>query len=1716
MKPSRPPTFERRRASELEAELFARARAWIPFWSLDNDEQDYGRALLKIAGRFGSVVTERLDRAGEKLRLGFLDWLAVPTEAARPSRLPVVFKLTDKAREAKPAAALTRLQVSAAGATVMLETETDVLVLPRQLKVLVGVDAGADAFFLPPPGLTSLAPLEPLPTQWQLKSFASDGATKLQLDPEQGLADDMLIQLGGLQYRVMKVNGNVVTVDPPLTSDQTEQSVVTKVTAFMPFDGAARNRQEHTLYIGHKDLFNIEAAATIEILGAEWPADVTWEFWSKGDPLFEDGWQPLEVADPEEQAIADGLVLRKPKGPMEMRALEKGGSESRWIRASAKTAEPGELLLVDTFGIRINCRHGASAPPNADPAAAPPAEAMANTTPLVLDTVSFPFGKEPRQFDAFYLGSKEVFSKKGADVTLTFEMADTTFTELTAVPLGEFAGKVLAGVARDGALHLLQVNELTGAIKKFRDREPLRPNPPGVNAEATGVRLDAQPQGRVPIWHEATDLNSFFVATTAGSTVWVWHEDFAQPTKSDWIELKGVPEGAATPDAKISDVVYFGDASEKLVALRGNQLSVRDWPNGDQWKPVATKTGGNSIALTAIVPVLSGAALTTKELDGMVGVSVGKDLLSVSSSGACTPLGPASNVVAAIRPVAVKHGTQLIVAFVQAAPRKLVTLYESDGAKEVTLAAPDNEVRGLGVTVSGTSLYFLAAARTSSGGYLASWVADGNALTPIEPFRGDVSAVAGTPVGAPVTVGKKIVIPGDGAALLTADFDLTSRIGLIAGVGQGIVTPASAPTLQPNDVVTLESGPLPPFERRLVTEAGTRSQGEVLYPLDQRFGDDTVGALYAFRAADPAFTGSAQADDHTLKLHHDDHVTLEGSLVDIAGVVHRVTHVAPTFPGRQATLDPGHGVTETVPYRVAIPLSGRAAPFMRLDGTNNNWQASVLDRATLMLPPGANPRTQRARAFSSDSSGRPLLVAMNHPWVVAPLSATPLVLDAAVGSWARALGDTSTNPELSWEYWNGTGWWRLGVTLDETLRLKTSGNLEFTVPQDLASTDWSGRTNYWIRARLIGGDYGREKVSVATSPPDDDGVTHQTVERSTKDIHAPSVMKLSISYEIREPVLPDFVMTRDSGSLRDQSDANRTSGATVEAFVPLASQLARLSGPATADVPADACRPECRCTGAIATDDDTVAPISSPSAPARESGTSTAAAEAAATSGAAASRALYLGFDAPLLGEPINVLLLVEERRHDEFAPMTVEALIGDRFVPVVVNDATRALGESGVLSMAFPIKPTPRELFGQTLSWLRLTPAAGPSSENWKPRVLGAYFNGVWASAAETLTRERLGSSQGEPNLTLFLARPPVLRNTLELRVREPLGEEERKALNDKSAGQVLSAVENLPGDWVLWKRVIDPADEEPTARVYALDEATGEIRFGDGRHGRIPPVGSDSIVAFTYRRSDAGVPESMATSESAARAPVIAVPGNTITARTSLNLVSPIEGVEAVFAADQGAGGAPPEDVDRVLRNGVAGLRHRGRALTARDVEDLVRQSSPDIAQARCFARSGFAQLIVVMRGVNPLPSAAQVREFHRMLVAEAPPALTARHALRIDGPALRRLRVDLKLCVASLEVAGAVARETRKRISALFDAATGGVDKEGWALGENPSGSDVAVAVANVAHLEGIATVDLREIAPDGSDQPWPQTLKRNELARLETDGVRIEFETIETLA
>lgn len=1708
MKPPKAPRIDTRRTREFSAELQERARTWMPTWAFADVEGDFGRALLEIAARFSSEVAENLDGSGEKLRRGFLDWLGVQGEAARPARMPVVFKLADAAREPVLASPPVRMQVEADGTSVVFEaeTETDLRLVPGRLDVVVGVDADKDAIYFPPPGLSDLKPLEQLPTQWELKSFASAGAVKLQLEPDAGLAKGMTIEAGGRHYRIDEVDNGIVTIDPPLEADL-EVSVVRKVETFAPFDGVTRDRQEHGLYIGHIDLLNIEAAATIEVIGARTLVDgVKWQYWGKSEKSDEPGWQNLEIV---ESSASDGLVLKKTKGEVEPRKI--GETTSRWIRATTKNlADSSKAFSVDSLKLRINCGANPQCPSSDSAEKGVTAEAMVNNTPLVLSEPFYPLGRVPQQFDAFYLGSSEAFSKTGATAKVCFEMSDPTCRAYTPVRSGSFANVgTLAGVGQDRALHLFKMDPATGTMTRFRGplRPPLPQGPPTTKIAPPDIAVELNPRCIPVVWNDPADGDNFFVAVAARGDIWTWHENASDEKKSGWTYHSRVPDLPGRP-ARIESIIVLNTWPDRPACVLSNG---RFWAFDDaEWKEPFEQSSTTKLGDYAVIAPIFDPALEVT--DSVVAVGVDKMLYSLESLKKDlvdptkllvtekpilhTTLLDAGKVetgiipVGGIQPVAIQ-GTSLQVVAVNKDKDTLVAVQAGPAAEQ--LAPFTNNDKALGARVSvwkvqGKLQFSVSTKRGLDNIFLTSWVPTFVSTDPAIIFYSKVVGASGV-VGSPLTVGANVVVPGSRGDAFVAPLALLDRLeflGLAEKLMQeGVIVPQPAP-FQVGDFVTALTKPgNQRKEWTINTPAAARDTTDAIYLVDPSVGSSLANDPQLIGYAGAGLPGTVFSPTEfdvpipdALGIPPNILLRIEvvGQLVvfcEVASVNLLTGHVTVMA----ATPIPGNA-NNLLQYWIPIPSPATVVPAMEFDPAGDgNWDVSILDTRWLYFESTLSPSVQKGSAFGIINN-HPTVVALGERWTSAtdPLNThRAFVIDGVVGPWRQELADTASKPALSWEYWNGKGWWSLEIVEDATARLANSGAVRFIVPEDIAESDWAGKTNFWVRARLVGGDYGKEEVSFVD----------QIVKRSTDNVKAPQVLGLRISYSICKERFPKYVLAEDSGSIVDQSDANRTGGAIVEAFVPVGLMLGRLSGAAVATGETHECLPDCDCQKQGSSENNAPAAAGAPPpVPLIPRG----------------GRLLFIGLDANITAGPVSVLLLVEkENNHLDFAPMTIEALVAGQFKPIVADDATRALGESGVLLMSFAVSPTVSYLFGKTRTWLRLTPKI--TGEKWIPSIRGAYLNAVFASSKETLTRELLGSSDGSQNLTLRLARPPVLRNTLELRVREPLGEEERLELAAADPDLVLSDVEGLAGDWVRWKKVTDPDDEAPNKRIYALDEATGEIRFGDGIHGRIPPIGRNNIVAFSYSRTETGPVGSDV------------VPANSVKARTSLNLVSPVESVESVTAADQAAGGAPPESDDRVLRYGFARFRHRGRAVTARDIEDLALQSSPDIAQARAVVGPGKIRLVVVMKGRRPKPSAAQARELHRWLLEASPVSLYAPRALRIDGPGIRRLRIDLELEIERLDYAAQVSKWVNTEIGRFFDSSLGGVDRDGWPLGLSPSEGDIAFALSDAPLLDGMRDIKRFETLADGRERPWPASIKPTEIVVLDDDPVRIKFETAE---
>jgi predicted phage baseplate assembly protein len=124
---------------------------------------------------------------------------------------------------------------------------------------------------------------------------------------------------------------------------------------------------------------------------------------------------------------------------------------------------------------------------------------------------------------------------------------------------------------------------------------------------------------------------------------------------------------------------------------------------------------------------------------------------------------------------------------------------------------------------------------------------------------------------------------------------------------------------------------------------------------------------------------------------------------------------------------------------------------------------------------------------------------------------------------------------------------------------------------------------------------------------------------------------------------------------------------------------------------------------------------------------------------------------------------------------------------------------------------------------WLRMRLAAGGYTR--PPRIERVLTNTVTASAALTVRDEIVGSSDGLPNQVRRVRNIPVLADPpLELEVDEGAGPQR-------------------------WEERRDLLNSGPHDAHYVLNRATGELRFGDGRRGRIPLAATNNLIARSYR---------------------------------------------------------------------------------------------------------------------------------------------------------------------------------------------------------------------------------------------------------------------------
>ncbi len=789
---------------------------------------------------------------------------------------------------------------------------------------------------------------------------------------------------------------------------------------------------------------------------------------------------------------------------------------------------------------------------------------------------------------------------------------------------------------------------------------------------------------------------------------------------------------------------------------------------------------------------------------------------------------------------------------------------------------------------------------------------------------------------------------------------------------------------------------------------------------------------------------SSQSEDGSsrkLQLDSSDSVTTDKSILTIDSVVYRITDI-----------DENHVATLSVPLTVPEVTytssqlltkdpnevrDDQIATLLRL--TNQTEEPSV-SLTKIQFEEGADPLIQSLRQRGIQPFSDPSIVwlLLGEQWITIPTGDSATMLSPLlVGDWSEeSLVNTEQNPELSWEYYNGDGWRRLDQDFNDTTNhLAASGKICFSVPSDIKPTEISGQEDYWIRARLVGGDYGRAQYVLTTEDTDDSKITKQSITVDTTELRAPEILAVEACFTMTGTIAPQIVLTENNRAVLDQTQANSATSAQFALF-----------------------------EGAVAID--------------------------AELESEEQSRALYLGFSKPYDINPLTLFIDADEAddgndQLDSFELLFEVLELDQRWRKVAADDRTDGFQHRGVVNLFIGITPQRARLFGRDLFWLRIRP--GKKGEQWRPLLNGIYINAGEAVQARSEKQEILGSSAGEPNLLFFLSKIPVISNSLELRVRETLSEDERLELeqtaedrrdsrqpeSDRAAKPVITTYPDIPGRWVLWQQVDSFVGQDGNARVYQLDPATGEVRFGDDKQGKIPPAGQDAVRAIGYQNGGGEQ-------------------GN-LAAFTIEGLKSSVESVDSVTNPIPAAGGVDALDVDRLITNAPDRLRHRQQALTTVDIEALAVAWSSEIVQARCLTPDEPTDPIKVFIARRtgercPKASLAERDALGRYLREQGWGALGER-SIRVNNPDYVHLNVTVKILAESSEKVAAVEKESRERLLKLLHPIDGGPKGSGWPFGRGIWKSDLFRALADVPGLDRVVNA---EIKPKSLDNLPPSSL------------------------
>ncbi|ODA40672.1 putative baseplate assembly protein [Desulfosporosinus sp. BG] len=289
-----------------------------------------------------------------------------------------------------------------------------------------------------------------------------------------------------------------------------------------------------------------------------------------------------------------------------------------------------------------------------------------------------------------------------------------------------------------------------------------------------------------------------------------------------------------------------------------------------------------------------------------------------------------------------------------------------------------------------------------------------------------------------------------------------------------------------------------------------------------------------------------------------------------------------------------------------------------------------------------------------------------------------------------------------------------------------------------------------------------------------------------------------------------------------------------------------------------------------------------------------------------------------------------------------------------LLKDETLGLFRSGRVYLARPDSEPQQEKIN---FWLRCTVVQ--DGYEIPPKIHNILYNTIGAVQQETLSGADnpllLTCGSGLPGQKIILQRTRVISSTFALQVEE----------KNRESNQITLM-------WRDWQRVDDFDASGPDDRHYVLNPETGEVFFGDGVNGAVPPapvrVGEKNIRVVTYQ---VGGGEK----------------GNLKAGAVNKLLCPPDSELADLLVENHlpAVSGAEPETLDKAKARARRELNTVSRAVTFADFEKLACMTPGlRVARAKAFHGKEGVKVVVVpySQAPNPMPGEGFLETVRRHL--------------------------------------------------------------------------------------------------------------------------------------